>query len=119
MLLAADSKDDVVAGEIDFDHHVPGGHFFQQLVRLIFVHHVHAVADAFGVRLFDGEANVAAEAFVRDETGRNLAGVKADVNLGIQAVQKRNNAHVQRVIFHRDGAVFRHHNVDADDAGIG
>ena len=119
MIFAADAENHVVAGEVDFDHHVLRGHFLQQIVGAIFVHDVDAVADALGVGLFDGEANVAAEALGRNQAGGELAGVQADVDLGIKAMQEADHAHVQGVVVHGSVAVFGHHEIDADDARIG
>ena len=65
VIVAADAEDEVVAGERDFDHDVIFRHRVHQLVRILLVHDVHAVADAFGVAEFDGPVDVAAETFVR------------------------------------------------------
>ena len=83
MIFAADAEDEIVAGESDFDHDVIFRHRVHQLVRIFFVHDVHAVADAFGVAEFDGPANMAAEAFVRDEAGSEFSGVHRDMNFGV------------------------------------
>ena len=89
---------------------------FSNSYGTIFVHHVHAVADAFRVRLFDREADVAAEAVGRHESFGKFAGVQADVHLRIEAVQKADDFHVQRVIGHRNRAVLGHDVVDAHEA---
>ena len=86
MIFSADAEDLVVTGEADFHQDAFARHFFQQLVRTIFVHHVDAVSDALGLGFFDGEANVATEAFVGHEAGRQFARVQGQVNLGVKFV---------------------------------
>ena len=77
------------------------------------------MADAFGVRVFDRLANVAAKPFVGDEAGSEFAGVQSDVNFGVHTMQKTDDAHLQRVFGHGDVAIFGHHEIDADDARVG
>ena len=80
MIFSNDAENQIVAAEADLDHDVLRGHFFQQFVRAIFVHDVNAVADAFRRRLFDCQANVAAQPFIGNEAGRDLSRMQADVN---------------------------------------
>ncbi len=118
MIFASDAEDDVVAGEIDFDHDVLRGHFPEEFVGAFFVHDVNTVADALGMGLFNGQTNVAAQAFVGHEAGSEFSGVQADMHLGIKIVEKFDHAHVQGVIGHGSVAVFGHDEIDADVAGI-
>ena len=60
-MMAGDAEDDVVGGEVDLDHDVAVGHLFEQRLRVVLVHDVDAVADAFGVAEVDGLADVEAE----------------------------------------------------------
>src|SRR5258708_32301813 len=76
------------------------------------------MAYAFGVRLLYGEANVAAQAFLRDEARSEFSGVERDMHLWIFLVQKLEHAHLQGVIPHRRVSVFCHYEIDADDAGV-
>ena len=62
---------------------------------------------------------MAAKAFVGDEAGSEFAGVQSDVHFGVKAVQEADHAHLQCVIGHGNVAVFRHHEIDADDARVG
>ena len=78
-----DAEDDVVRGEVDLDHDVAVGHLCeQQAWGSVFVHDVHAVADALGVAEVDGLADVEAEAGGRNKAGGELSGVQRDVDLG-------------------------------------
>ena len=119
MIHAADAEDYIVAGEADFQHDMFCSHLLQESVRLILVHDVDAVADAFGVSDFHGQADVAAEAFVGNEPRRKLPGVQTDVDLGIDRVKKADDVHVQGVIGHGGVAVLWHDEVDADESRIG
>ena len=88
MPVAADAENHVVAGEVDLDQHALVGHGLQQLVRLVFVHHVDAVTDAIGSGLLDGKADVAAQALRRHQPRRKFAGMQADANLADRAPRR-------------------------------
>ena len=118
MVRSLDVKDYVVAGEIDFDHDVLRSHFLEQILRIRFKHNVHTVADALGMTLLDGAANVTAEALVGNHSRSNFTGMKADVHVGVHGVHEVENLHVDVVIAHGDKTVFGHDEVDADYVGI-
>ena len=82
---------------------------------VVFIHHIDAVADALGVAEFDGLADVEAQAFGRDQAGREFAGMQSDVDLGIDGVEVAEHLHLQRVIAHGDEAILGHDEVDADE----
>src|SRR5215472_7459518 len=88
MIFTADAENEVIAGQADFDHDVIARHFFQQFVRIVFVHDIHAVADAFGLRFFDRKANVTAEAFVGNEPWRQFASVQSEMNSWVELAEK-------------------------------
>ena len=90
----------------------------QQVLGVVLIHHVHAVADAFGVAQFHGLPDVEAQALGRHQPRRQFAGVQADVNLGIDGVQVVQHLHLQRVVAHGDKTVLGHDEVDADEAGL-
>ncbi len=76
------------------------------------------MADALGVALLDGLANVERQVLRRDHAGRELASVQRDVHLRIEAVQIIEHVHLQAVIAQGDIAVFRLNVVQADDVGV-
>ncbi len=119
VVVAFDVEDDGVAGEVDFDHDVAVGHLLHELPGAVFKHDVDAVADALGVALFDGGADVEGEALGRDHAFGELTGVEGDVHLRIEAVQVVEHVHLQAVVAHGEIAVFGLDEVDADDIGIG
>ena len=91
----------------------------QQTKRIVFVEHVNAVADALRVTEVDGLANMEAQARRRHHARRKFTRVQRDVDLRINRVQVVEHLHLQVVVAHGDVAVLRHHEVDADDVGIG
>ena len=76
------------------------------------------MADAFGVAEIDGFADVEAEAVGRDEAGGEFAGVEADVDRGIDAVEIVEHEHLAVVLGHGHVGVFGLDEVEADDAGV-
>ena len=52
------------------------------------------------LRLLDREPDMAAEAFRRHEPRRKLAGMQADMNLGIELAQEADHAHVLGIVGH-------------------
>ena len=119
MIVAADAEDLIIRREVDFDHHVARGHFFQQADGIFLLHHVDAVADAFGVAALDRGANVKREVFGLHQSLGDFTGVQGDVNLGIDAVQVVEHRHVLVEIVNGDVPVFGHDQVQADEARIG
>src|SRR5882724_3944632 len=63
--------------------------------------------------MFHGKTNVAAQALVGDKARRDFACMQADVNFGIEPMQKPDHAHLQLIVRHRNVAVFRHNEIDA------
>ena len=88
-------------------------------MRSILVHHVHAVADAFGVADSYRIADVKPEAIRGNETRRQLARVQRDVRRRIVRVQEIEHLHLQREIPHGVGAVFRLHEIQRHDLRCG
>ncbi len=119
MVCALDVQDDVVAGEVDLDHGAPGGHQLEQIVGMVLLHHVNAVADAFGMCLFDGGANMKAQSVRRHHSGRQLAGVQCDVHLGVEGVERTDHLHLLTVVGHGDAPVLRLHHIDPHDEWVG
>ena len=76
------------------------------------------MADAFSVSEIDGLANVEAKAIGWNETRSKFAGVEADMDFGIHAVQVVEHEHLPMVFGHGDVAIFRHDEVETDDARI-
>jgi len=76
------------------------------------------MADAFGVAEIDCLAYVETEAVGGHEARSEFAGVEADVHGGIDAVEVIKHQHLAVILGHGDVAVFRHDEVEADDAGI-
>jgi hypothetical protein len=118
VVLAGDSEDAIVAGEIDFDQDVRCSELFEECVRFIFVHDVHSVADAFSMAEVDGLADVAAKTFIGNEAGSEFSGVEADVNFWIEAVKEVEHSHVERIVGHGDAAVFGHNEIQTDETGV-
>jgi hypothetical protein len=118
VLAALDAENALVRAEVDFDHHVLLRQLLEQGRGVVFVHHVDAVADALGVSQLDRLADVEAQALGRDQAGSQLAGVQADVDLGINGVEIVEHPHLQRVVAHGNEAVLGLHEVDADEAGL-
>ena len=77
-----DAEDDVVRGEVDLDHDVAVGHLFQQRLRIVLVHDVDAVADAFGVAEVDGFADVEARPSGGTRPGASSPACRAMWTLG-------------------------------------
>src|SRR5215813_7263510 len=100
MIFAADAEDHVIAGQIDLYHHVFSCHLFQQFVRTIFVHYVHAVANALRVCLLDGQTNMTTKSAWEHQSGRKFPCVETDMDFGIEIVQETDYTHVQRVVSH-------------------
>src|SRR5215471_13772250 len=61
VLLAADAKDEVIAGEADLDNNRPRAHLGEQPLRVAFEGNRDAVADAAGAGDFDRLTNMKAE----------------------------------------------------------
>ena len=80
MVLSTDAENHVVARQADFHHHMIAGHLFQQFMRVVFIHDVHAVPDALGFRFFNCKPDVAAKSFVSHEARRQLARVEGQMN---------------------------------------
>ena len=66
---------------------------------------------------FRGE-DVEAEALGRDQAGRQLSGVQADVHPRINGVEIVEHPHLQRVVAHGNEAVLGLNEIDADEAGL-
>ena len=119
MLFAADAENDVVAGEVDFDQHALVRHVLQQLVRTVFVHDVHAMADAVGSGLLHRKPDMAAQAFRRHQPRRELAGMQADADLGVELAQESDHAHVLGIVGHGGVLVLFPDQIDGHHARIG
>jgi hypothetical protein len=77
------------------------------------------MADAFGMAKINSLADVEAEAFGWNESGSEFAGVKADVDLGINTMQIVEHEHLTVVLGHGHVGVFGHDEVEPDDVWIG
>jgi hypothetical protein len=119
MGFALDAEDDVVGGEVDFDHDVFGGHLLEEGGGGMFVEDVDAVADTLGMAEVDGFADMEAEAFGRHHAGGKLAGVKRDADVGVNGVEVVEHLHLEVVVLHGDAVVFGLDEVDADEVGVG
>jgi len=84
MLVALDAQNALVGAQVDFDHDMLLSQLLQQLRCVVFIHNVDAVADALRMTQFNSLADVEAQTFGWDETGRQLAGVQADVHPRIE-----------------------------------
>src|SRR5664279_803769 len=116
---AANAEDEIVAGEIDFDEDVAGGHLLEELVGMVLVHDVHSMADALGVAFVNGGTDMEGESVRGNEAGSELASMQADVDFRINGVEVVQHLHLQAVIAHGSVAIFRHDEVDADEGGVG
>ena len=119
MLLSTHSENHIVRGQADFHQHLAPRHLAKQADGVAFIHDAGAVPDALGVSLFDGLADVEGQAFRRNQAHGQFAGVQADVHLGIDAVQVVEHLHVQIEIVHGHIPVFRHHQVETNEARVG
>ena len=118
MVVALDVENNVVAGEVDFDHDVAVGHLLHELPGVVLEHDVDAMTDAIGVALLDGGANVEGEAFGWDQAFGELAGMQGDMHPRVETVQEAEHAHLPAIVSHGDVAVFGLDKVDADDVGV-
>src|ERR1700691_1108011 len=119
VLLACDSENFVVAGQVDLDHDMPGRHFLQELVGIIFIHDVHSMTDALRVTYFDRFANVTLEAFGRDHAKCEFAGMKTEMDLGIDGMQVLEHRHLPVILSHRKHTVLGLSDIDAQYAWVG
>src|SRR5258708_3925725 len=83
MIFSAYAKNHVIACQTDFHHHMIRGHLLQERVRFILVYDVDAVADALRLRLLDSQANVAAQALVRNKSRHEFASMQGHMRLRI------------------------------------
>ncbi len=111
-----DAKDSFVGTEVDFDHHVLAGQLREQRRGVVFVHYVHAVANALGMAQIDGLANVETQTLRWHKARGQLAGMQGDVDLGIYGMQVIHHLHVQHIVAHGDETVFGLDEIDADEA---
>ena len=118
MIVAPYSKNQVTGTQADFDCDVVGCHLLQQIDCIIFIHHCSTVADALSVAAVDGFTDVKAQAIRRNQAHGQLTGVQGDVDLGIHPMQVVKHFHVQAEIVHGNVPVFRHHQVETNEAGI-
>ena len=116
MICSRDIEDDVVRGQIDLNHDVPGGHLVQQMKGVVFVErHRRTWPVAFEQPGWSGLADdVKAETCRRHHARRKLARMQRDVHLGIDGVEIVEHLHLQVIVAHREVAVLGHHEVDAD-----
>jgi hypothetical protein len=84
----------------------------------VFVHDIDPVADAFGVAEIDGFADVEAKAVGRNEARSEFAGVEADVDFGIDAVEVVEHEHLAVIFGHGHVGIFGLNEVDAYDTRI-
>ena len=95
----------------------PSAISLQQAAGVVLVHHVHAVANALGVASF-----TASRMWKRSPSGgtrpRPARPHAAKCAPRINGVQIPHHLHLQRVIAHRDEAVFGLHEVDAHKAAL-
>src|SRR5579863_10689881 len=119
MVFAADSENQVVGGQANFDENVAIGHFFQQTDGIFFIHDGNAVTDALGMAALDGRADVVGKIFGLHESHGKFTGVQGDVNFGIDAVQVIEHGHVLVEIVDGNVPVFGHDQVQADEMRIG
>ena len=85
---------------------------------IVFLHHIHTVADACGVAVFNRFADVEAQPLGRHQAGRQFTRMQRDLHLGVDAVQIVQQAHVQREVAHGHQGVFWHDQVQADHLRI-
>src|SRR5712691_10131935 len=95
MLWPARPKDKVVRSQADFHQYLAASHLAEQAESIAFIHDTRAVSDTFGVSLLDGLAYVEGQSFGRNQAHGQLAGVQADVDFGIDAMQGVEHLHVQ------------------------
>jgi hypothetical protein len=69
-------------------------------LRLVLIHDVDAVTDAFGVAEVNGFSDVEPKTIGRDEAWGYLASVKRDVNLRVDAVKVVEHKHLAVVLGH-------------------
>ena len=77
------------------------------------------MTDAFRMAEINGFSDVEAKTIGRDEARGDLAGVKRDVNLGVNTVKVVEHKHLAVVLGHGQVGVFGLHEVEADDVGVG
>ena len=82
VLVALDAQNAFVRAQVDLDHHVLLRQFLQQPRRIVLIHHIHAVPDAFGVAQLHRLPDVEAQPLRRHQPRRQLAGVQGDVAPG-------------------------------------
>src|SRR5215471_20679825 len=88
-------------------------------MRTIFVHHIHAVADALSMGLLDCQTDMTAKPARGHQSGRKLACVETDMDFGIEIVEEADYAHVQRIVSHRGVTVFRLYEIATHNSWIG
>ncbi len=76
------------------------GELFQQRLRLVLIHDVDSMADAFGVSEIDCLPDVEAKAIGRDEAKGELASVERYVDVWINAVKIVEHQHLAMVFGH-------------------
>ena len=118
MIFAAHAQDLIVGRQVDFDQDVTGGHFLEQRDGIVFEHDIDAVPDALSVSTLNRGANVKRQILRLDQTRGDFAGVKRDVNPGIDAVQIVEHGHVPVEVVSGDKPVLGHDKIQADNAGI-
>ncbi len=89
-------------------------HLFQQRLRIVLVHHVDTVANTLRMPPVNRLPDVKAQAFGRNETRSQFAGVQRDVHFRVDGMQILDHLHLQGVVAHGNEAVFGHYKIDAD-----
>jgi hypothetical protein len=113
MVLAAHAEDQVIAGEVDLDHHRPRAHLGEQALHVAFEGERNAMADAAGASDLDGLADVKGKVGRRNKPEPQFAGVQRDRHvLG----EKADDLHVAGVVAARQQIVFGPDEIERDHA---
>jgi len=116
VVLAAHAEDQVIAGEVDLDHHRPRAHLGEQALHVAFEGERDAMADAAGAGDLDGRADVEGQVGRRNKPEPEFAGVQRDRHV---VRQKADDLHVAGVVAARHEIVFGPDEIERDDARVG
>src|SRR5215831_17818908 len=116
MVLAAYAEDQVVAGEVDLDHHRPRAHLGEQALHVTFEGKRDAMADAAGAGDLDGLADVKGKVGGRNKPEPQFARVQRDRYV---VGEKVDDLHVAGVVAARHEIVLGPDEIERDDARFG
>src|SRR5262245_56155808 len=116
LVLAAHAEDQVIAGEVDLDHHRPRAHLGEQSLHATFEGKRDAVADAARSGDLDGRADMKGKVGRRNKPEPQFARVQCDRHV---VGQKADDLHVAGVVEARSEMVVGPDESERDDARFG